>query len=211
MTESFKINYNCLFDMRRFPFEHQSCEFVMKLKALDNETVAFVESSPAVVYRGPTVLNEYEVEGWGTSTNTTADGGPVFVFSLKICRLYFIQLTTTFAQTFLLWMLGYITLHFDVRNFGDRIMASITILVVMAALLGSLKEDLPQTSYFKFIDLWFMWHIINIFIIFAYHVVLDKIMMVNGKFGEKVNFVAKAYLFPLLIILFYVMPIFRAN
>ena len=94
-------------------------------------------------------------------------------------------------------------IHFDICNFSDRIMATITVLVVMAALLASLKETLPQTSYFKFIDLWFIWHIINIFLIFAYHVTLKKIVK-WGKMLETVNNLAKYLLFPLLIALFYV-------
>ena len=88
-------------------------------------------------------------------------------------------------------------------------MATITVLVVMAALLASLKDTLPQTSYFKFIDLWFMWHIINIFLIFAYHVILNKIVKWTGeKMLETFNNFAKYLIFPIFIALFYVIFFF---
>ena len=204
MAQRFKINYNCLFDMRKFPFEKQSCKFIMKIKTPNNTTVSFREDNAGIIYLGPTVLNEYKVEDWKTATNLS-HSMTEFIFSISIGRLYLIQLITTFFETFLLWMLAYLTLYFDIENFSDRVMASITSLVVMAALLASLKEHLPQTSYFKFIDLWFMWHIINIFLIFAYHVILNSIIQCNHKIGQNVNYFAKFIIFPLVILLFYIM------
>ena len=54
-------------------------------------------------------------------------------------------------------------------------MVTITALLVLASLLGSISEDLPTTSYFEFIDLWFLWYLINIFIITIYHILLDMV------------------------------------
>ena len=121
---------------------------------------------------------------------------------MKIQRLYFNQLTSTFFQTSVLLLLAYLTLFIDIANFSDRFMGSITALLVIAALLASFKEDLPKTSYFKYIDLWFMWNIINIFIITVYHIALDQIMKRGFSNGTKINGLVKYGIFPIVTIFF---------
>ena len=88
----------------------------MVIETANNKTVNFVEDIPAIVYQGPSILNAYEVEAWETSANLSHTMTS-FVFSITIGRLYFIQLITTFFQTFALWFLDYLTLYFDVVSF----------------------------------------------------------------------------------------------
>ena len=68
-----------------------------------------------------------------------------------------------------------------IENFNNRFMGSITALLVLTALLGSINDDLPITSYFKYIDMWFTWYIANIFCIIVFHIFLDKTREVNTK------------------------------
>ena len=84
-------------------------------------------------------------------------------------------LITTFFPTSLLWLLAYLTLYITVDDFNDRIMVSVTALLVLAALLSSINGSLPDTSYFKYIDLWFLWYTTIIFCITAFHIFVDTI------------------------------------
>ena len=58
-------------------------------------------------------------------------------------------------------------------DFSNRFMGAVTALLVLAALLASLGESLPKTAYFKFIDVWFNWFIMNIFVIILIHIIID--------------------------------------
>ena len=51
-------------------------------------------------------------------------------------------------------------------------MGSITFLLVLVALRGSIVNELPKTSYFKYIDLWFFWYTTYIFSITIFHIIL---------------------------------------
>ena len=105
-------------------------------------------------------------------------------------------------------------------------MGAMTALLVLAALLTSMDKELPNVSYFKYIDLWFTWYIVNIFLVIVTHVAVDVIMfaqemngtsvkiqvkMVGGKVGETdrrryeflVNKVAKI-VFPVILVLFHI-------
>ena len=52
-------------------------------------------------------------------------------------------------------------------------MGAVTALLVLAALLSSIDDQLPKTAYFKFVDLWFNWFIANIFFIILVHIFID--------------------------------------
>ena len=52
-------------------------------------------------------------------------------------------------------------------------MGAATALLVIVTLLNAINGDLPQTSYMKFMDIWFMWHILNIFAMIIHHIIID--------------------------------------
>ena len=92
----------------------------------------------------------------------------------------------TFLPTILLWFLAYFTLFIDVENFSDKFIGTITTLLVLVSLRSSVNEDLPKTSYFKFIDLWFLWYISSILFITLFHIVINSLRNENkvGSFGR---------------------------
>ena len=95
------------------------------------------------------------------------DKNTYFVFCLKFRRLYVDHLMTTFFQTFILWLLAYLTLFIPIENLNERFMGAVTALLVLASLLGSMENNLPKSSQMNFIDYWFLWYIINIFFIIS--------------------------------------------
>eukprot|EP00090_Calanus_glacialis_P017620 TRINITY_DN27390_c0_g1_i1.p1 TRINITY_DN27390_c0_g1~~TRINITY_DN27390_c0_g1_i1.p1 ORF type:complete len:103 (+),score=19.07 TRINITY_DN27390_c0_g1_i1:135-443(+) len=52
-------------------------------------------------------------------------------------------------------------------------MGALTSLLVLAALLSSINSSLPQTAYFKHIDFWFFFFIINIVLFIFVHIIVD--------------------------------------
>ena len=201
MVQRFKLTYRCNFNVLYFPFDNQSCDFIMKINADNNGSLEFVEDNPAIQYNGPLVLNEFEVYAFKTST-FKSENETSFVFKMDFGRLYFEQLSSTFFQTFLLTLLAYLTLYIEDGNFSDRFMGSITALLVFASILASLRNGMPKTSYFKYIDLWFIWNITNIFLITVFHVILDRILKQKGFLGKIMNKAAKFIIFPCINILF---------
>jgi predicted permease len=77
-------------------------------------------------------------------------------------------------------------------------MGALTSLLVLASLLASIEENLPKTSYFKKIDVWFMSYIIFIFVIICFHICVDfwikhedqvnSQMSINFHFKGNLNF-----------------------
>ena len=63
MRQKFRITYPCKMEVHYFPFDIQTCEFLMKLKTKGNLSV-FLQADPtvdSVMYSGPKLLQEFEV------------------------------------------------------------------------------------------------------------------------------------------------------
>ena len=174
IEQRFKITYRCIFELAMFPFDSHICNFTMKLDVQKSNLILFTEDDTPILYEGPTTVGQFEISE--VASKAQNDGcSPKFMFSLTIRRFVTNQMLSTFLPTFLLWCLGYATLFIDIENFTDRFIGTITALLVLAALLSSVNEDLPKTSYFKFIDIWFLYYITNILLIIMFHILISQI------------------------------------
>ena len=77
-------------------------------------------------------------------------------------------------------ILGYSTLVVDLERPDVRFAGALTTILVQAAWIGIIDDDLPTTPYVKLIEVWFTWHIIMTFLVILYHVFLDAI---NKRFN----------------------------
>ena len=183
IKQRFRITYICTFFLKKFPFDKQSCEFSMRINLESNSSLIFTKDSNGVSYLGPTTINQFEIER--ISSDTGIDGNDIwFKYKIYMSRLYMNQIINTIFPTCLLWLLAYSTLFINVQNFNNRFMGSVTSLLVLASLLGSIQNGLPKTSYFKYIDLWFLWYITNIFFIIISHIMLDCVT-IDQRFKGK--------------------------
>ena len=169
-----KIRYRCEFFVKNFPFDDGTCSFIISLAKNGNNTIVLTQDHESVSYDGPLVLNEFEIKSIN-STTKHSERKTSFIFKVQFQRLYKQHLLSTFLQSFLLWLLSYMTLFIDIADFSNRFMGAVTALLVLAALLGSLQATLPKTAYFKVIDIWFNWYVSNIFLIILIHVIVDHL------------------------------------
>ena len=154
----------------------------MKMMLDHNNSMALVEDNSSIIYNGEETIDQFNI-GPMTANTLNDEQQTRFIFSIQMDRLYNDQIINTFFPTFLMWILGYSTLFINIDDFPDRFMGAVTSLLVLAALLSSINMSLPRTSYFKYIDLWFLWYLANIFSIIMYHIVLDF----DSRSGKKVS------------------------
>ena len=196
MTQRFKIVYNCVFHLAKFPFDEHLCEVVMLLKTQQNNSMSFVKDDPGVLYRGQHTVFQFNILNL-TSKVKNDDNSTNFIFAIRVHHHIMDQIIGTFLPTILLWFLAGFTLFIDIGNFSDRFVGTVTTLLVLVALLSSLSDDMPKTSYFKFIDLWFLWYISSILSITVYHIFLNHIpnnkveYILNGKKVQRLSKRAK--------------------
>ena len=173
ISQRFHIVYNCLFDVEKFPFDNGACNFTMSIKSHKHVAVLFKENG-GIIYPGSKNVHQFTVGEIETKIENTNDSSK-YIFIIPLNRNFTNQLIATFIPTFILLLLAYSTLFINIEHSSDRLMVTVTSLLVFAALLDSINQDLPKTSYIKFVDLWFVLHITGIFIMILYHIILDSI------------------------------------
>ena len=131
-------------------------------------------------YNGSSIVNQFRIGHVESKVENTNDFTR-YVIIIPMNRIFTGQLLNTFMPTFILWCFGYSTLFIDTRYSNDRFIGSGTALLVMVTLLNAITGDLPITSYMKYIDVWFAWHLFSIFSIIVYHVTLGRL----HKYFEK--------------------------
>ena len=174
LTQRVKLKYPCNFELANFPFDKSICKFALSLDMTENNILKLMGGNQSVVYAGPKILNEFKITSLESDTWTN-DKETSFIFTIHFERLYWQYLLTAFLQSFLFLVLAYLTLFIDLSNFNNRFMGSLTCLLVLVALLSHVTRDVPKTAYFKNIDVWYNWFIINIFTIILVHVLVDSL------------------------------------
>ena len=162
--------YDCTFQLTKFPFDTQRCNFFIRLRG--HRGPQFIVD--AVQYRGDPILNNFKLEemkAYSEFKNKRAS----ITFTLIMSRQYVYQLLTTFFPSWLIWLVSYLTFFISPNNFNNRFMGSVTSLLVLTSLLNSVQSTLPETAYFKNIDCWFLWFISNSIVMIAAHVIIDNL------------------------------------
>lgn len=95
-------------------------------------------------------------------------------FNVTMKRSFSSDIVATFFPTWLIWMLAYLTFFIQLSNFNNRFMGSVTSLLVLASLLTTMQKNLPKTSYFKYVDCWFLWYQSNSILMIIFHVLIDR-------------------------------------
>ena len=172
VSKRMKLKFRCNFFLLFFPFDGTTCDFYHSIRTIGNSSLKLINDEYSVIYEGPRTLNEFKIVNFWSGTSQS-QAYTSFIYTFEFSRLYEQHLMTTFFQSFLLWILAFITLFIDEDDFSNRFMGAVTALLVLVALLASLGEHLPKVAYFKYIDLWFNWFVANIFLIIFVHVIID--------------------------------------
>ena len=183
--QKFQVLYNCHFNLQKYPFDIQNCLFGIDLKGKDDELFLFsTHSVHGVLYNGPKDVGDFIIEDITNNiTNCTGDKwrngykrqnnqkNP-FILCISMRRSFADQMIAIFCPSILFWIIAYCTMFLRFDDVSNRSRTTVTILLVLIALLQTVKKDFPKTTYYKFIDLWFLWYTLNIFLICIYHIML---------------------------------------
>ena len=177
-----RIKTACIFNFTKFPFDKQNCKVNMTIKDSDLRKVKLSRSENPVTYLGGKVVGQFEVSQILEEIHDRKLHRN-FMFEIQLARSPGDGLKMIFFPSLVLWLLAFLTLRIDVDDLTNRNRTSVTAMLVLVTLFGAIstKDDFPQTSGFKYIDLWILWYMISTFLIICHHVVLSKISFSKGN------------------------------
>ncbi|MCL4116370.1 UNVERIFIED_CONTAM: hypothetical protein GTU68_026971, partial [Idotea baltica] len=126
-----------------------------------------------------TVLLEYELVALTTRVGyimTGTDNDTYLSITFHLHRLYGYHITNSFFPTLLMTIISYSTYFFQVDDFTNRIMISLTAQLVLASLFTSTTASSVKTPYLKLIDVWYAAIITFCFLIVMTQVYINTLL-----------------------------------
>jgi len=168
------IDWTCDYNLLFYPFDTQVCKMTFEVSG---GTKDYLRLEPdvdgdfkGVDYLGDRLLLEYTVgEMFLKTVNDTSSKYASMKVSLSFTRRWFYHGINVFLQSVLLLIVAYMTFYYRVDNFQDRVMVSITCMLVIANVQSSINTMVPKTSYLKMIDYFLMYSFNIIIVVMVYH------------------------------------------
>merc|ERR1712045_1084685 len=88
-------------------------------------------------------------------------------------RKWFYHAITIFLQSILMLAVTYLTFYFRLNNFQDRIMISITCMLIISTIQSTIDKMVPKTSYLKMVDIFLIYSFNIVIVIMAVHTYMD--------------------------------------
>jgi len=118
-------------------------------------------------FKASSTLTQFRVINY---TMTSQDQDSKISVDVYIRRIYFFQLFNTFIPTFSLLIIAHITLFFDEIKAEFSVGISLTLMLVMYTIYQSALQTIPATAYLKMIDIWLIFNLADIFLVFLVEV-----------------------------------------
>ncbi|XP_069187955.1 uncharacterized protein [Procambarus clarkii] len=141
----------CNFELHRYPFGFHQCNATFYLKSFDTdkELKPLIESGE-IKYDGNTNLLDYQL-----LKTTFEKTGTYAMLTLHLKSQCDYHILNSFSPSALMFIISYATLFFPLASTSDRIMVSLTALLVLAALFAQASGSYVKTPYYKLIDIWY--------------------------------------------------------
>ncbi|ROT84566.1 CBN-LGC-52 protein [Penaeus vannamei] len=155
---TFRTTIPCNFKLHRYPFGILQCN--VSYYILDGQyDLAFKKFSEdmEVEYDGTEDLLEYRLKNvtCETSKYEGDERYTYIVLTLHLSSLYEYHMLNSFAPSSLMFLVTLSTLFFPLKDFNERIVVSLTSLLVLATLFAQASSTSVKTPYFKLLDIWY--------------------------------------------------------
>ena len=175
---SMKGIYDCSYDLFRFPFDHQDCTVRLDLTKYQEIDIMTNFNNYSVSFHGSRYLTEFEILD-SFPYMAECDDRMEFGFVITMRHIYQKQITTLYFQSFLLWIVSYLTLYIEINDFSNRFMGAVTSLLVLSSLMDNINSRTPASPHMKLIDIWNIWNVIQIVWLIMLHILVNRLLNKN--------------------------------
>ncbi|XP_071541802.1 uncharacterized protein [Panulirus ornatus] len=175
--------FECPFDLYQYPFDTQRCSVMLRFGRDLGEYMTVREDSTQVLYLGSSALPSHVVDDFSVRRSQESHGIKLEVSFTMTRRPKFLVIKL-FIPSFMLMMVGYVTLYIPRQLVQARLVLSLTTKLVLYTLFNQASSSLPDTAYVKLIDIWFFFCICTLFFIILFHVFVDFLPEASARVFE---------------------------
>nr|XP_045595897.1 uncharacterized protein LOC123756697 isoform X1 [Procambarus clarkii] len=173
VARKYTVVFQCSFNFFYYPFNTDYCYMIFRMNTNTDKYVALWKDGAGIHYRRKDKLAEYTIGKVIMRRLVTDEPYSGLQAIVQMKRLYTTQVVTVFIPTTLINVISFATFLFKWFDFQNRIMVSLTALLVLSMLFSQISDNLPKTSYVKLIDIWFFSSIMFSFLTVLLHTVVE--------------------------------------
>ena len=152
MSQTYSKQFQCKYQLHRFPFDIQVCSIDMMVEDLNSETVQLIPGH--IMMKSETELTTYVIQDWELNyINKSGKNGGIRL-EIRLKRQIMNELLTTYLPSILLILITYATTFFKPFYFEAALTVNLTTMLVMTTIFISVMGKLPSTAYVKMVDVW---------------------------------------------------------
>ncbi|XP_037797744.1 acetylcholine-gated chloride channel subunit acc-1-like [Penaeus monodon] len=189
-----RIEAMCIFRLHNYPFDRQKCQ--LGFSYYDNPEIGVLQKGE-ISMEATRELLEYEIVNETMTVGETNQFMSSLQVEIEFQNQYTFYITNVIVPTLLMAIICYLTFYFQLNDFQiwidcsvdvsstklkkfphcprDRIVISLTSMLVLATLFTQMSQSIPKTAYFKVIDGWFMSLIVIDFLVVVIHTIIENL------------------------------------
>lgn len=130
-----------------------------------------------IKYRGDKDLLDFDLE----KVTAQEQGDDKLTLTLHLRGKPDYHITNSFLPSSLMFVICYSSLFFPIAGFNERIMVSLTSLLVLVALFSQATDTYVKTPYYKLIDVWYVWLIFLCFAVVIANALVNYLRVLKVK------------------------------
>ena len=185
-----RLTIPCNFKLHRYPFGTYVCNISMYLLNGREGMVfekAYGEEDIEIEYEHSHDLLDFKLVKITYETlhdkYESIDYTNILI-TLHLTSLYDYHILNSFGPSSLIFLITYSTFFFAIEDFNERIMVSLTSLLVLAALFSQASSSSVKTPYYKLLDVWYA---ILIALCFAAVIMITCVNAIRNKQSPVIN------------------------
>lgn len=174
-----QLTVNCAFDLVLFPFGSQTCSFYIHLNRYQPKMqLEFVSlrDYPGLSFEKISdgrIKGEYKLQN---ITDWPVESRPESIeVRIELKSQYGYYIISNYVPSLLMFLVAYSSFFFPIDNFSERVMVSLTSLLVLAAFFTQASDTTVHTPYVKMLDAWFTCLIVVNFSVVILNVIINNI------------------------------------
>ncbi|XP_018017133.2 glutamate-gated chloride channel subunit beta [Hyalella azteca] len=169
----YNLWFRCNFNFFYFPFNTDYCTMTFQANKNTKNYVKLKKYGRGLWYEYADQLPKYKISDISFEENENPELYSSVTATIKMEHLFANEIMTIFVPTTLINTIGFATFFYKWFDFQNRMVISLTSLLVLSTFFSQVSTTLPETSYLKLVDIWFLVSIIYCFVIITTHVIIE--------------------------------------